>query len=289
MITCKFAGGLGNNLFQFANIYNIHKIHNLPYFITKNFERLTFDGKRIQDEQRFSQAHDLEIPYFFDNTFVYLEDVNCDLSSLRQYTHPDMSSGNFRFVKPIVEDGIIYNGYFQSPKYFENSGLKHELILNTEIKNNLKQKYSGLFEKQTIAIHFRLAGDRKLKQIQQHHPMLPVSFYKSGLELLSFKTKKSLQDFNIVVFSDDVKEAANLMNQNFDINFTMANNKSNIEDFIHMSLCNHNIIANSTFAWWSAYLNYNDNLVVAPKTNFFGPALRHLDLSDFFPPEWLTL
>jgi len=103
------------------------------------------------------------------------------------------------------------------------------------------------------------------------------------------RSKTSPKDFNIVVFSDDVKEAADLMNQNFDINFTIANNKSNIEDFIHMSLCNHNIIGNSTFAWWSAYLNYNDNLVVAPKTNFFGPALRHLDLSDFFPHEWLTL
>ena len=55
-----------------------------------------------------------------------------------------------------------------------------------------------------------------------------------------------------------------------------------------MSMCDHNVIGNSTFAWWAAYMNKNSGLVVGPK-DFFGKGYSNFLLDDFYPIEWLIL
>ena len=58
--------------------------------------------------------------------------------------------------------------------------------------------------------------------------------------------------------------------------------------FLLMSLCNYNIIGNSTFSWWSSFLNLNqDSMSIAPKTEWFGPGNSHLNLDDLFPKKWI--
>ena len=74
MITCKFAGGLGNNLFQLANVYALHKRYNVDYYINKKFERLTFDGKPLKNDSRFKQSHKLELERLFENEFPSLDE-----------------------------------------------------------------------------------------------------------------------------------------------------------------------------------------------------------------------
>jgi hypothetical protein len=71
--------------------------------------------------------------------------------------------------------------------------------------------------------------------------------------------------------------------------YTFIENESNIIDLIFMSICSNNIIGNSTFSWWSAYLNKAPNkVVIAPNTNWFGGQLSSLDRSDLFPESWIT-
>ena len=53
-----------------------------------------------------------------------------------------------------------------------------------------------------------------------------------------------------------------------------------------MSLCDHNIIGNSTFAWWSSYFNKKSGTIIAPK-NFFGKSYKNFRLDDFYPNKWL--
>ena len=104
--------------------------------------------------------------------------------------------------------------------------------------------------------------------------------------LFSFVTFFSLIK-HILVFSDDLELAKRALSYtNLDCYY--IKNKNNIEDFAHMSICDHNVIGNSTFAWWAAYMNKNNGLVVAPK-DFFGKKYSNFLLDDFYPAEWIIL
>tara|TARA_Y100000817_G_C16715232_1_gene481137 strand:+ start:518 stop:844 length:327 start_codon:yes stop_codon:yes gene_type:complete len=61
------------------------------------------------------------------------------------------------------------------------------------------------------------------------------------------------------------------------------------EQMLAMSLCDHNIIANSTFSWWGAYLNDNADKIVCYPESWFGPALPNHDTKDLFPKEWVKI
>ena len=289
MITCDFAGGLGNNLFQFANIYNLHKKYSLPYIINKEHVRLTFDGKQLYKDGRFDQESNLEIPALFDNYFNYCNSAKYDIGRLSTYVHRDMAHDDHRFIEMEKRDNLVYKGYFQSYKYHDSFDPKEEFVLNKDRGLQIKEKNALCFTKPTIALHYRLSGDRVLQRIQKYHKNVDVEFYKKSINTIAKIENKKLEDYNTLLFTDDQELAERLLRK---INIIPINvsSKDNIRDFIFMSLCTHNIIGNSTYSWWAAYLNKNDNkIVIAPKTEFLGPALKHVDLTDMFPSTWITI
>jgi len=290
MITCKFAGGLGNNLFQFANVYNIHKSNNIPYFIDREFTRLTFDGKPLKEDKRFQQAHNLEIPILFDNDFVYKDKIQYDFKKMKNYYHSDYAgAGNFLYKKPPVGMDIVYNGYYQSYKYFSGFDIRREFILNREIVKKIQYKYSESFKRPIISLHYRLGGDRKVRSIQQYHKNVSPKFYLNALRVIAKKTNNALSDFNILLFSDDMELAVRAL-KIYDIEATPVKNEDNVEDFIHMSMCDHNVIGNSTFGWWASFFNTNrERIQVVSKSEFVGPKYSNFILDDLFPQDWITL
>jgi len=277
MISCNFMGGLGNNLFQLANLYSIHKSYKIPYFITNDVDRGNI--------HLFNQSTELEVSQLFDNKFNILTHSTTEKQNMNMYNHFDMNPTNDSSYKPVhILDNICYNGYFQSDKYFLNIDIKSEFILNKEIINNLKQEYSHLFIKPTIALHYRLAGDRVLSNIQFYHKNVSKEFYLKSLEIIC---KNDISKYNILLFSDNISEAKQILK---DVNLIPIDNKNNnIKDFILMSMCDYNIIGNSTFSWWSAYMNNNNKLTIAPKTEWFGQGYKHMNLNDLFPKQWITL
>ena len=282
MITCQFAGGLGNNLFQLANLYNLHKESGIPYFIDGDFQRLTFDGRPLQDDKRFNQSYELEIGMLFENNFTYMKDIKQNLNQMGNYYHHDLkSNSNFLYQKVPIKDNTIYHGYYQSEKYFLNSNLKEDFILNKELIKAIKKRHFQLFKKPTISLQYRLGGDRKLKKIQKFHKNLKPNYYLRALNKICDINKLNIDECNLLVFSDDIDLAKRALVR-LDLNFIYIQNNTNVEDFIHMSLCDHNIIGNSTFAWWSSYFNKNNGTIVAP-LDFFGSKYNNFLLNDFFP------
>ncbi len=290
MITCELAGGLGNNLFQLAAVYCLSREYGVPYCIQSELERKTFDGKLLKYDSRIKQTHIYEIPKLFENNFSYKSLSEINSSNFRTYNHSDLS-GNSKYEKLPLLNNTIYRGYFQSDKYFGKVDLKSEWKINRKIIKGLQKQYGALFNKPTISIQYRLGGDRKLGNIPNLYKTVPTSYYREGIERILKREGSTLNDYNILLFSDDPTEANDLMSKE-GIEVNLITNNNSLLDFVQMTMCDHNIIGNSTFAWWTAYLNTNENkAVVAPKTFWFGEGsgYSHHNLDDLFPSTWITL
>jgi hypothetical protein len=87
--------------------------------------------------------------------------------------------------------------------------------------------------------------------------------------------------------TDDIEWAKSTFSGND--NFFISESKNQFIDMCTMTLCNHNIIANSTFSWWGAWLNQNINKKVIVPHKWFGKPLAHLNTYDLIPANWIRL
>jgi hypothetical protein len=128
--------------------------------------------------------------------------------------------------------------------------------------------------KDYIGIHIR-RGD--YLRFPDHHPILPIEYYKTAIDY--FKAD------NVFVFSDDIDWCkSNIIGDNI---IYIENEKDYIEMYL-MSLCENNIISNSSFSWWGAWLNENKNKkVIGPKL-WFGNAIQFIS-DDIIPEGWIKI
>ena len=254
-VSCFLDGRLGNQLFEISNVLSFCKKYNLiPVF------------PQIKTFQ-----HSIK---YRDNIFRKL---NTDMRRFRMI----QEEKNY-FYNPINIDlkrDIIFKGYYQSEKYF----LEHkDLILETfeateEIKKYITDKY-GEKLKSSTSIHVRQGDYLKLKNC--YHNLLNSDYYKNSLEKI--KTE------NILVFSDNIEKVKD--NKIFSNNrVTFIEGETEIIDFYLMSMCQNNVIGNSTFSWWAAWLNSNKDKNVYYPEKWFGPQLSHLNTKDLIPENWINI
>lgn len=182
---------------------------------------------------------------------------------------------SFEFNEIKHETGILkIKGYFQSHKYFEKHRSKILRDLNVEdLKSQVKQKYGDFSD--SVSIHIRRGDYLKLSD---YHYNLQMDYYKKAIQSFDENTK-------FLIFSNDLewcKENFNFLNSP-----SFSETEEDWEDIILMSTCRDNIIANSSFSWWGAWLNTNEHKkVIAPK-KWFGPKYEHKGTKDLFPEEWI--
>lgn len=278
MISCDFFGGLGNNLFQLATVLSLQNKFGFELKIPSKTDR--------GDIKKYGQSDVLEFSRLFSNEFIYDNSLN---SKLKKYYHPDINPNYTDYTyQPIpIQDNLIYNGYFQSEKYFLGIDLKNILNLKKENIEFIKNKYSHLFDKKNISLHCRLGGDRITPKMQIYHKNVSTTYYENALNLIEDYNQDK---YNILVFTDNKSLCENILEpikKNF---IYVDNNNDNVLDFTFMTLCNTNIVSNSTFSWWSAYMNKNiDKKVIVTKNEWFGPGYKHFNLKDTFPDDWIKL
>lgn len=170
-----------------------------------------------------------------------------------------------------LKENIILEGFFQSEKYFAHC--RQEIIDSFQIPY---KKLEGF-----VSLHVR-RGDY-LKYPDKH----PVITYEYIAEAVKYFLVRGYNSF--VVCSDDIKWCrVNLKPlELFGAVFTFSTETEPINDLALMSCCEHNIIANSSFSWWSAWLNQNpEKIVIAPRI-WFGSGNSHLSTKDLIPETWL--
>lgn len=264
IVTCKLIGpstinnshnfGLANQMFQVATCVSYAKKNNFLYSIPDLNDK-KFGGyvKNIFKEiNRFKVKNTLY--EYFEPTFEYKE-------------------------IPRFEN-VRLNGYFQSEKYFiDNKDIIYEYFQPTSIIDEyIEGKYSKILEN-SISCHIRL-GDYKFLT-KEHLNLLDSEYYLNAFEVLNAGEK------NILIFSDEINFCKTLKIFNRP-NVYFIENESDYLDMMIMSKCKENIIANSTFSWWSAWLNLNiEKKVIAPKS-WFGVG-KKLNTTDLYPENWIKI
>jgi len=275
MLLIKLMGGLGNQLFQIFTLISVSIDNDIDF---KIFE---YKDDKVSPHDINSKRNT-----FWDTLFknIYDKTFKSISGPIYQYNENGFHYTPFPKIREKNNNYSLF-GYFQSYKYFQ-SNLKEilDLLKWREIKKPYENKYDY---KNTVSLHFRI-GD--YINVQTHHPILPIHYYKNALDRLIADTSKN--DWNILYFyekndKDIVDQSINeLKNKYPNLDFTEINHDlDDWEQMMCMTFCSHNIIANSTFSWWGAYLNNNDNHVYYPDV-WFGSAMRNKNLNDLFLNDW---
>ena len=252
MVTSILRGGLGNYMFQVA------AAATLAY---KNNDIAKFDFNYTK------QVHN-NVRTYKPNLFSKLDDtLSVNMGNI--YNEPSHGYNAIPY-----RDGIVLNGHFQSEKYLDRNLILDLFEIDDISQKYIHAKYGSDFTDVT-ALHVR-RGDYVQKS--DRHPLMDIHYYESALRLIP-STKQ------VFVFSDDIEWCKrNIVFENI----TYIENEPDYIDLWIMSMCNNNIIANSTFSWWAGWLNQHTNkIVVAPKI-WFG-AVKQLDTKDLIPKEWILI
>ena len=219
------------------------------------------------------------------------------ISTQHTYHEKEFNFNSNFFDSP---DGCDFLGFFQSEKYFIDYAKQIRKSLQfKDIRidsyaqgylNKLREKYN----KKIVALHIRrgdnvpssLVTQSKTKGVfrpdkEKYHPLLSNTYIQ-----------ESMAQFNDVVFLvfSDTKKDIDWCRENIAAeNIEFSEGHPDIIDFALQRNCDHNIIANSSFSWWAAWLNNNSNKKIIAPSRWFGEAYDHFDLSDLYPKEWIVI
>jgi hypothetical protein len=193
-----------------------------------------------------------------------------------------IDQGTPAFCDPPLNKDIMLNGYFQSADFFETNFVQIRDMLHLD-----KRQKSGKND-HAISMHFRL-GD--YKELPECHPILNIEYYKEALQyiLLMDASITCVEYFCEDGDLDIVKTNIENIRQEFrNVAFERRRMETDWEELIAMSVNKHNIIANSSFSWWAAYLNTNEDKIVCYPSVWFGRFIQQ-DVSAMFPRNWIKI
>jgi len=177
---------------------------------------------------------------------------------------------------------IYLDGYWQNEKYFKDirTEIIRDFTLKKDTNNKLKKYLRDIKSNQSVSLHVRRGDYLENIQINKVHGICKIDYYKKAIK----RIKQHIESPIIYIFSDDIKWCK----ENFDFleNKFFVDNLNNAFDELElMKNCKHNIIANSTFSWWGAWLSKADSkIVIAPKVWW-----HNLPYKNIASPGWLLL
>lgn len=233
--------GLGNQMFQYAASLNYAKKHNKYICILKDNKITSNFSISVplcnEDEQIKNIYNLLKIKVFGQHASIAMD----------------------KYEKHLLEENkwMNFKGFQQDERYFKD--IKTTILKEFTFKNPLSEKaqqFANKMEKEnSVCVHFR-RGD----YIKFNYPILTQKYYDEAIEYIQSQVKEPL---HLYLFSNDM----NWVKNNFQTTLekTYVEGFDDVTDMRLMSHCKNNVIANSSFSWWGAYLNDNpDKIVVAP-------------------------
>lgn len=299
MFIVNIKNGLGNQMFQYAygrvlewkygvsvwyhffgeseehprktelDVFSINEINEPKNDIVESFK--PFSVRRYRDERKYAKY-----------LFYKLRRI---LQKNRLVTEPYPSQYLSCFENLDINKNYFFLGFWQNSKYFKGYEveikklfiLKDKGFYDTDIASEIS---NSTFD--TVSVHIR-RGDYLTSGFIEP---TGICYYKKAIEQILVKLKKPY----FYIFTDDPQWVQDEFK--FNIPFTLITGNigsDSYKDIILMSLCKHNIMANSSFSWWGAWLNENPNkIVIAPK-KWYASAQRDKYATEITPKEWIRL
>jgi len=300
MIIVRFDGGLGNQMLQYASYLALQQRYPQTKIVadTRNFnivnihtgfelERLfpielnIFFGKRSKTVNKIGRywhfGIDRAYKFFYKagfKKFKFIED-----------------NGTFNEELFNLNENVNYylNGQWGNQKYFENvkDSLHEHFVFKQPLdKINLERK-TEIESVNSVGVHIRrgdyVSGNSNFVELSKSN------YYPDAFEHISSHISNSV----FYIFSDDAAWCMNNLTwlKKYKHYFITGNTGENsYKDMQLMSVCKHNIVANSTFSWWSAMLNKREERkTICPEKLFNNEVMNAKIISEFYPDSWIKM
>ena len=286
MVAVELIGGLGNQMFQYATARALALSRN---------ENLLLDNHLFESYA----LHDFGLNHFnIDRSFLEIEKTVFEPLSLSNrakailskreiynlYAEKDLTFNEKLFT--LQHKNIFLKGYFQSEKYFIK--FEDQLRKDFEIKSPLKKQTIDFLKiieaENSVSLHIRRGDYVTNPEANAVHGTCDLNYYHRAIDIIKEKIDKPV----FFIFSDDIDWAKENLKIDSPIYFVDFNDAStNYEDIKLMSACKHNIIANSSFSWWGAWLNANRSKTVIAPSRWFKIDIHNS--KDIIPESWMKI
>ncbi len=281
MIVVRIYEGLGNQMFEYAYAYALSKRaekKNIKIYLDMRNRDVTVYDKRRMGRPLNMQQFNISLPianaeilkhwgYMTEKTLIHK--VISRMQSIGLWKYQVIQEVEFNYSRSClrVRDYSYLIGWFQHYQYFEmyREALLKEFTLKRELQIPIQLQHI-MGEYQVISVHIRRGDYITDTRARKAMCVCGRDYYVNAVKYLQSK----LSNPHLFIFTNDEKWVEE--NLQFDLPSVVISNHYNltdIQEMVLMSLCNHNIIANSTFSWWGAWLNtHKDKIVIAPKKWF---------------------
>lgn len=273
-VIVKLRGGLGNQMFQYAAGYAAARRQGKELFLDLS----AYENQFSKDEPR---AFELDA---FNLSFARVARRRNTVVSmfLRRAVNKLFPANPYAFKSHVFSYKIL-DGYYQNERYFLHirEHILREFALRAE---------SGIFSETKkfirsgtgVSLHVRRGDYMRNQYAHSYHGVLGLTYYQKAYEHL---VSRIGSDFVLFIFTDDVEWAKENLSFHKNTFILSGQGFNSAEELTLMSHCAHNIIANSTFSWWGAWLNQHPNkIVIAPKR-----WTAKNDSSDIIPLTWTKI
>jgi hypothetical protein len=286
VVIVRISGGLGNQMFQYAVAKSLSKnkkdifkldVSFYPKQTLRNYElNIFYIEENIATDEENTLLRGREGLYY-----KILKKLKFPLK------HPDTVIRekldlNIENKLPHSQENIYLDGVWQNETYFANirDELIHDFTPKIRLSKNAKNYMKDIKGKNSISLHVRRGDYVANNHTNSFHGVCDIEYYKNSIEYIC----NNVQSPIFYIFSDDIKwceENFSFLKDKIYVNKT----KNAIEDLELMKNCHHNIIANSSFSWWGAWLNnFEKKIVITPKIWWVAMPERHIA-----PKEWIKL
>ena len=267
MVILQLSGGLGNQMFEYA-LYLSLRAKGKHVKIDDVSDYRTPDRRPVQlsvFDADYERASEDEVIRYTDSSLSPLSRIRRKLTGRKSllYRERDMEYDETVFER----DPVYLTGFFQSEKYFADvkEEVRRRLTFSERVKEELLESYREILTRiedgPSVSVHVRRGDYLHASHNGMYEGICTLDYYRKAMAKIREKEPEAV----FFLFSNDMEWTKEHLAGPDCVPVEGGSEEKGYLDLYLMSLCRHNIIANSSFSWWGAWLNGNpEKQVIAP-------------------------